>query len=146
MVSKPEATKELAVNKRCLLLVPAFAAAVATAAIPKVAVLDLVAEKGVDPSVVIPITESVMEEVVASRAYTVLDRAFIVQVLKEKEFQLSGLVSDTQATAAGQYLGADYVVTGRIQLMGAAYFVVAKMIEVKTGVIVSQSSEQGEGK
>ena len=133
-------------NKRRLLLVPALTAAVAAAALPKVAVLDLVAQKGVDPSVVIPITESVMEEVVASRAYVVLDRAFIVQVLKEKEFQLSGLVSDTQATAAGQYLGADYVVTGRIQLMGEAYFVVAKMIEVKTGVIVSQSSEQGEGK
>jgi basic membrane lipoprotein Med (substrate-binding protein (PBP1-ABC) superfamily)/TolB-like protein len=134
------------VNKRRLLLLPAFAAAVAASALPKVAVLDLVAQKGVDPSVVIPITESVMEEVVASRAYVVLDRAFIVQVLKEKEFQLSGLVSDSQATAAGQYLGADYVVTGRIQLMGEAYFVVAKMIEVKTGVIVSQSSEQGEGK
>lgn len=133
-------------NKRRLLFVSAFAAAFAAAALPKVAVLDLVAQKGVDPSVIIPITESVMEEVVASRAYVVLDRAFIVQVLKEKEFQLSGLVSDTQATAAGQYLGADYVVTGRIQLMGEAYFVVAKMIEVKTGVIVSQSSEQGEGK
>lgn len=123
------------------LLLPALASA-----LPKVAVLDLSVQKGIDASVVAPVTESLMEEVVGSRAYVVLDRAYIEQVLKEKEFQLSGLVSDTQVAQAGQYLGADYVVAGKIQLVGDTYLVVAKMIEVKTGVIVAQSSEQGEGK
>ncbi len=115
-------------------------------ALPKVAVLDLSVQKGIDPSVIAPVTESVMEEVVGSRAYVVLDRAYIEQVLKEKEFQLSGMVNDTQVAQAGQYLGADYVVAGKIQLVGDTYLVVAKMIEVRTGVIVAQSSEQGEGK
>lgn len=115
-------------------------------ALPKVAVLDLSVQKGIDPSVIAPVTESVMEEVVGSRAYVVLDRAYIEQVLKEKEFQLSGMVSDTQVAQAGQYLGADYVVAGKIQLVGDTYLVVAKMIEVRTGVIVAQTSEQGEGK
>jgi raffinose/stachyose/melibiose transport system substrate-binding protein len=114
--------------------------------LPKVAVLDLTVQKGIDASVVAPVTESVMEEVVGARAYVVLDRAYIEQILKEKEFQLSGMVSDTQVAQAGQYLGADYVVAGKIQLVGDTYFIVAKMIEVKTGVIVAQSSEQGEGK
>ena len=123
------------------LLLPALASA-----LPKVAVLDLSVQKGIDASVVAPVTESLMEEVVGSRAYVVLDRAYIEQVLKEKEFQRSGLVSDTQVAQAGQYLGADYVVAGKIQLVGDTYLVVAKMIEVKTGVIVAQSSEQGEGK
>jgi raffinose/stachyose/melibiose transport system substrate-binding protein len=114
--------------------------------LPKVAVLDLSLQKGIDATVAAPVTESLMEEVVGARAYVVLDRAYIEQVLKEKEFQLSGMVSDTQVAQAGQYLGADYVVAGKIQLVGDTYFVVAKMIEVKTGVIVAQSSEQGEGK
>jgi raffinose/stachyose/melibiose transport system substrate-binding protein len=124
-----------------LVLLPLFAWS-----LPKVAVLDLAVQKGIDPAAVIPVTESVMEEVVGARAYVVLDRAYIEQILKEKEFQLSGMVSDTQVAQAGQYLGADYVVTGRVQMMSDTYFVVVKMIEVKTGVIVAQSSEEGEGK
>ena len=123
------------------LLLPALAWA-----LPKVAVLDLSVQKGIDATVVGPVTESIMEEVVGARAYVVLDRAYIDQVLKEKEFELAGMVSDSQVAQAGQYLGADYVVAGKIQLIGDTYFVVAKMIEVKTGVIVAQSSEQGEGK
>lgn len=101
--------------------------------LPKVAVLDLSLQKGIDATVIAPVTESIMDKVVGARAYVVLDRAYIEQVLKEKEFQMSGLVSDTQVAQAGQYLGADYVVAGKIQLVGDTYFVVAKMIEVKTG-------------
>ncbi len=115
-------------------------------ALPKVAVLDIIAQKGIDPSAVVPVTESIMEEVVGTRAYVVLDRAYIEQVLKEQEFDISSMVSDTQIAKAGQYVGADYVVTGKVQLLGDSYFLVAKMIEVRTGIIVSQSSTQGEGK
>jgi TolB-like protein len=133
---------------RKLLSLTAFLCIVsaATQALPKVAVLDIIAQKGIDTSAVVPVTESLMEEVVAVRAYVVLDRAYVEQVLKEQEFVLSGLVSDTQVAQAGQYLGADYVVTGKVQLLGESYFLVAKMIEVRTGVIVAQSSEEGEGK
>ena len=121
-------------------------AAAPLAAAPKVAVLDVVVPEGIDKSVVVPITETIMEELVASRGFTVLDRAFVGQVLKEKEFQLSGLVDEKRATEVGLYLGADYVVVGRAQLFGTAWYVLAKMIEVKSGVIVAQSSEQAEGK
>jgi TolB-like protein len=55
------------------------------------------------------------------------------------------MVSDTDAAQAGQYPGADYVITGKVQVLGDAYFLVAKMIEVRTGIIVSQATEQGEG-
>jgi basic membrane protein A and related proteins len=114
-------------------------------ALPKVAVLDITAQKGIDSSVVVPVTESIMEQLVNTRAYVVLDRAYIEQVLKEQEFDVSSMVSDTLVAKAGQYVGADYVVTGKVQVLGSAYFLVAKMIEVKTGVIVSQSSTQGTG-
>lgn len=113
---------------------------------PKVAVLDVVVSKEIDPSVVVPVTETIMEEIVSSKAFTVLDRSFVAQVLKEKEFQVSGLVSDEQIVKAGQYLGADYVVAGRAQMVADSYFLVAKMIEVKTGVITAQTSETGQGK
>jgi TolB-like protein len=113
---------------------------------PRVAVLDVVVSKEIDPSVIVPVTETIMEEIVASRAFTVLDRSFVAQVLKEKEFQVSGLVSDAQIVKVGQYLGADYVVAGRAQYVADSYFLVAKMIDVKTGVITAQTSETGQGK
>jgi TolB-like protein len=115
-------------------------------ALPKVAVLDITAPKEMDQSIIVPITEMIMEEVVASNAYIVLDRSHIEQVFKEKEFQLSGIVSDSQVAEVGQYLGADYVVAGKAQAVAGAYFLVAKMIDVKTGVIKVQASEQAEGK
>jgi basic membrane protein A len=113
---------------------------------PRVAVLDIVVSKEIDPSVVVPVTETIMEQLVSSKAFTVLDRSFVAQVLKEKEFQVSGLVSDAQIVMVGQYLGADYVVAGRAQYVADSYFLVAKMIDVKTGVITAQTSETGQGK
>jgi basic membrane protein A len=133
-------------RKASCAVILAFASMVPLAALPKVAVLDISAQAGIDASVVVPVTETIMEEVVGARAYVVLDRAYVEQTLKEMEFELSGLVGDSQAAKAGQFLGADYVVAGKVQMIGDAYFLVAKMIEVRTGVIVAQSSEQGEGK
>jgi basic membrane protein A and related proteins len=131
--------------KRAFALALLAAAALPLFSLPKVAVLDIIAEKGIDASAAVPVTESVMEEIVGTRAYVVLDRAYVGQILKEKEFQLSGLVGDSQVVQAGQYLGADYVVAGKVQMLGSSYYLVAKMIEVRTGVIVSQSSAQGKG-
>jgi len=133
-------------KKSIISSVLALAVMVSLQALPKVAVLDILAQKGIDLSAVVPITESIMEEVVATRAYIVLDRAYIEQVLKEQEFDLSTMSNDTQVATAGKYVGADYVVTGKVQLLGESFFLVAKMIEVRTGIIVAQASEQGEGK
>jgi hypothetical protein len=122
-----------------------FAAAIAGAQ-PKVAVLDAIVQKGIDSSVVIPVTEKVIERLVVSGRYTVLDRANIEQVLREREFQLSGFVSDKEITEAGKYLGADFVVVVKVQKIDTTYFLSAKMIAVKTGVIANQSSAESEGK
>jgi D-xylose transport system substrate-binding protein len=132
--------------KKKLSILALLATFVALAALPKVAVLDIGAQKGIDPSVVVPVTETIMEETVGARAYVVLDRAYIEQVLREQEFDTSSMVSDTQAAQAGQFLGADYVIAGKVQTLDGTYFLVAKMIEVRTGVIVSQASARGEGK
>lgn len=113
---------------------------------PKIAVLDAIVPKGIDQSVVVPVTEKIMERLVVSGRFMVLDRSNIHQVLKEREFQLSGLVSDAEVSEAGKYLGADFVVVSRVQRIAETYFLSAKTIAVKTGVIVNQASAQGEGK
>jgi hypothetical protein len=126
-----------------LLTVIAFAAAWSQ---PKVAVLDAIIPQNMDPSIQGPATEKLIEKLVQSNRFTVLDRANIESVLKEREFQVSGMVSDQDVVTAGKYLGADYVVVAKLSKVGDTNFISGKMINVKTGVIVSQTSAQGDGK
>ena len=121
-------------------------AAVAAWSQPKIAVLDALIPQNMDPSVIVPTTEKIIERLVVSGRFTVLDRANIESVLKEREFQVSGMVSDQDVVTAGKYLGADFVVVAKISKVGDTYFITAKMIAIKTGVIANQTSAQGEGK
>jgi hypothetical protein len=139
--------------KRALALlflsVATAAAAVAAgsgAPAPKVAVLDTVVPQSIDQAIVVPTTEKIIERLVVSGRYMVLDRTNIESVLKEREFQLSGMVSDEEIVKAGKYLGADYVVVAKVQKVSDTYFISAKMIEIKTGIISSQASADDEGK
>ena len=113
---------------------------------PKVAVLDAIIPQNMDPSVIVPVTEKIVERLVVSGRFTVLDRANIDSVLKEREFQMSGMVSDQDVVTAGKYLGADFVVVAKVQKVSDTYFISAKMINIKTGVIANQTSAEGEGK
>jgi hypothetical protein len=99
-----------------------------------------------DPSVIVPTTEKIIERLVVSGRFTVLDRANIESVLKEREFQVSGMVTDKDIVTAGQYLGADFVVVAKVSKVADTYFISAKMIAIKTGVIANQTSAEGEGK
>lgn len=121
-------------------------AAAALPALPKVAVLDAVVPETMDKAVVVPITDKIAEEIVNSKQYSVLDRANVEQVLREKEFQVSGMVQDSDIKQAGKYLGADFVVVARVSLVEGTYFISAKMIDVESGAIFAQVSDQEEGK
>jgi hypothetical protein len=139
--------KEGTIVKRIILSATFVALAlVAVWAQPKVAVLDAIIPDNMDPSVIVPVTEKIAERLVVSGRFTVLDRMNIESVLKEREFQVSGMVTDKDVVTAGQYLGADFVVVARIQKVSDTYFIAAKMIAIKTGIIANQTSAQGEGK
>lgn len=130
----------------CVLFVWSLCTVGVGVAQPKVAVLNALAAERIDQSVTGPVTEKVIERLVASGRYLVLDRANVQSVLKEREFQYSGLVSDAEVSQAGKYLGADQVVVIKIENLEGTYFVSARMIEVETGVILRQASAEGEGK
>ncbi len=115
-------------------------------ALPQVAVLDAVIEEDMDPGVSIAVADKISESLVNSGKYTVLDRANAELVLREKEFQLSGLVRTEEIRRAGEYLGADLVVAARAARIGDTYFVSARMIDVKTGAITAQASVEREGR
>ena len=124
-----------------ILILPALAFAK-----PHVAVLDAVLAAGMDKTVAVPITDKIIEELVNSGKYTVIDRANVEQVLKEKEFQLSsGVVKNEEVRQAGEYLGADLVIVASASRVGSTYVISARMIDVVSGEIVAQASSEQKG-
>lgn len=121
--------------------------AAAAAAQDRIAVLDTVLPKGIDTGVVIPVTEKIMEEFVRSKLFIVLDRSFINKTLSEQEFSASDLTSGDSAALAtiGGFLKANYIIVSTVQKLDTRLFLSAKMIEVKSGVIVAQSSVDRDG-
>ncbi len=112
---------------------------------PSIAVLDALLDEGVDLSARVPVTEKIIEALVSSGQYTVLDRGNVQQVLQEKKFQLSGMVRDSEIKQAGEYLGAEFVCVAKVSKIGQTYFVAAKIIDVETGKIISQISREKRG-
>jgi len=134
--------------KRCLgAITLALLLAMPTVAQERIAVLDTELPRGIDPKVIIPVTEKIMEEFVRSKLFTVLDRAFINKTLSELEFSTTDLTAgDSEKLATiGGFLKATYIVVSTVQQLDRTYFLSAKMIEVKTGVITAQASVNQEG-
>jgi TolB-like protein len=134
-------------SKTIAVVVILFLCAAAVFSLPHVAVLDTILAAGMDPTAAVPVTDKIVEELVNSGKYTVLDRANTAQILVEKEFQLSsGLVKNEEVRLAGEYLGADYVVLANASRVGSTYVISAKMIDVVTGEIATQASREKQGK
>jgi TolB-like protein len=115
--------------------------------LPHVAVLDTILSAGMDPTAAMPVTDKIIEELLNSGKFTVLDRANVDRILREKEFQLSsGIVRNEEIRQAGEYLGADYVVLANVSRVGSTYVISAKMIDVVTGEIAAQASTEKQGK
>jgi TolB-like protein len=124
-----------------------FACAATVFAIPQVAVLDTILAAGTDPTVAGPVTDKIIEELIRSGKFVVLDRANVEQILQEKEFQLSsGIVRNEEVRQAGEYLGADLVIVSNVSRVGSTYVISARMVDVVTGEIVAQASSEKQGK
>jgi hypothetical protein len=132
-------------KKLLLAMLVALFASGSAFALPKLAVLDATVAKGVDRAVIGPVTDKVNEMFVKSKRYTVLDRANVQQIFKEKAFQLATNPDDEAAASAGQILGADYIVVIKIDLVTGTYFISAKMLDVNSGAVFDQASSKGSG-
>ncbi len=150
MASLTGAIVKLSNRLKLVLFMLVILSASAFAELPKVAVLDAVLPKGIDKNVSVVVTEKLNEQLVKSGKFVVLDRTTVGQSLKEIEFQMSGLVGDAELKKAGAQLstrlGASFVVVAQVSVVSGTYFVSAKMIDVKTGEITAQASDEEEGK
>lgn len=130
-----------------LALALALTGTLAAMAQERIAVLDTELPKGIDTKVIIPVTEKIMEEFVRSKLFIVLDRSFIAKTLSELEFSTSDLTAGdpNKLATIGGFLKANYIVVSTVQKLDSTFFLSAKMIEVKTGVITAQASVNRDG-
>ena len=86
------------------------------------------------------VLDGMMMELLRSGKITVVDRANLDLIQQEMRFQLSGDVSDESAQSIGRILGAQSIVSGRIEDIGANYRVIFRTIVVETAALQVLSS------
>ena len=100
----------------------------------KLAILSFQA-KGVAPEVA-DVCVSTMSNALANVEYvTLVERHQIESILKEQQFQLSGLTED-QGVSVGKILKADVVVLGSVGKLGTSIVFSARLINVETGKVM----------
>lgn len=91
--------------------------------------------------------EVLIEKLTKSSYYQPVERDLIDQVLKESQYQQTGLVDESKIQEIGKQLGADYVCISTIISLGENYFVSAKLVDPSTSVIkLQENRESKDGK
>jgi hypothetical protein len=74
--------------------------------------------------------------------FRIVDRRRLDQIRTERNFQLSGEVSDDTAVSIGNMLGANIVITGEITGTGSNQRLILKALDVRTAQIITMAREQ----
>lgn len=76
--------------------------------------------------------------------YEALSRTEVDQMMKEQEFQRTGMVNDEQRKKMGEMLGADYICVSTITKYNSEFYIEAFLINVESGQISNPASQYGE--
>ncbi|MEK6794259.1 MAG: CsgG/HfaB family protein [Spirochaetota bacterium] len=107
---------------------------------PRVAVLAFNA-KGVSTLEAETVTELFSSELVSSRAFDVLDRANMDNILKEQQFQQTGCTETACAVKLGKLLNVEFMIYGSVMNVGDKFYVSANMINIETSKIEKSGKE-----
>ncbi len=125
-MKNPTTSTFLIVSIALALIFSAAAPSDALAGKPRVAVIDFDSEdrnfwshwRDHKHEVEFEVNALFMNELVKSGKFTVIERQRLDAILQEQGLSLSGQVSANSAVSAGQLLGVDYMLTGRITKFG----------------------------
>jgi len=114
--------------------------AVSTDNIITLAVLDF-GGHNIDSTSTITLANRFRAELMKTEKYGVMERTEMHKILQEQNFQRSDCVDQTCAVEAGQLIAVKKIVTGTIAKIGAIYTVNIKLLDVATGKIDKNVSE-----
>jgi TolB-like protein len=107
-----------------------------------IAVLDLEPRGGLIAEEVLSISDRLRGELINTGKYTVLERGQMDVILREQGFQHSGACSEASCIVeVGQLLAVHKMVGGSIGKVGKAYSINLKVIDVQSGKIERQVSD-----
>jgi PBP1b-binding outer membrane lipoprotein LpoB len=102
---------------------------------------------GMDSGVSMVITDIFTNQIQANGKYRVMERSQMNKILSEQGFQNSGACSTTEcAVEIGRLLSIDKMFVGSIGKLGESWVINIRIINIKTGEIVSNLSKQVVGK
>lgn len=105
---------------------------------PRVAVMEFRAINV--PSVLSAATaETLRSALIQLQRITVIEREQIEQVLREQQFNRSGLVEGNSAVELGRLLGANAIVVGSVTRFGETYLINARALDATTGEALAAS-------
>jgi len=78
------------------------------------------------------LSEALREELIRLGHFALVNRENLVQVLKEIELQMTGLVDEKQAVQVGKGLAANQIVMGRYGALGKTAILQAKRVDVES--------------
>ena len=88
------------------------------------------------------LSDYIIDELIANavndRVFTVVDRQQLDAIRSEQNFQLSGEVADNEALAIGRFFGAQTIVSGAVNRLGAGYRIRIRALEVQTAQVQGQ--------
>jgi hypothetical protein len=98
---------------------------------------DFVSKGSKSSELILLLNELALYEIVSSGTMTIVDRGSLDAVLSEQEISLSDLTNSKNAIKVGNFLSANYILTGTVIEMSVSLIVFAKIINVETSEIES---------
>jgi hypothetical protein len=83
-----------------------------------------------------------LEYIWVNGGYTITDRSDLDRLRREQNFQLSGEVDDDTAVSIGKFVGADIIVTGKVDGEGNLRRLRLRALNTQTAQVVGVSSER----
>jgi len=105
------------------------------------AVMDLKCDRSINKDQCGALTDVVIDELVKTKKYTVIDRANRDKILGEAGFQQTGCVDERCTIEAGRILGVGKIVVGKITKLGETYLVVLQLLNVETAAVETSAKE-----
>ncbi|MFH1859591.1 MAG: CsgG/HfaB family protein, partial [bacterium] len=87
-------------------------------------------------------SDVIRRSIVNSRVFKVVDKQNMEMILKEHAFQQMGCTTDDCAIKIGNILNAQYMFVGKLTSINEIYYLLVKMIDVETGEIIMDESEE----
>jgi hypothetical protein len=101
---------------------------------------------GIDSGVSMVVTDVFTNQIQANGKYRVMERSQMNKILTEQGFQSSGACSTTEcAVEIGRLLSIDNMFVGSIGKLGKSWVINIRIVDIKTGEILSNLSKQVTG-